>query len=115
MISARLIEGDPHLEPTRAPVLVDFCAARMARNPTGRLRDSWLRPPSETVAAVRVWRCARHLTVSEAAKAAGVSTGAWTRFEQQRLHTVERAFPALAILSWVMSQGGPAVDLGGET
>lgn len=113
MNALQLVDGAVEAPRSRAPTLLDFCGARMARNPGARLRDTWMTPPQDVVDAVAGWRRSAGLSVADAARGAGVSAGAWTRFERPPAHRIERAFPTWKILSWVMAMGGPAVDLGG--
>ena len=97
----------------RVAVLIDFCRERRERGHKTRYADTFEIVAPESGRAVSEWRMDRGLTISECARAARVSAQDWTRVECPSRNRIGRAFTVWAVLTWVMTQGGPKFQLSG--
>lgn len=109
------VAHDTRHEPVgeRLPVLLDFCGAWERRNRSALSLGPWHLVSPVVGAAVAAHRASLGLTLARAAREAGVNARVFARIENPSGRRLERAFPVLRVLTWVMATGGPAFCLEG--
>lgn len=108
-----VLAHDTRPEPVagRLPVLLDFCGAWERRHRSALSLGPWHLVSADVGAAVGAHRASLGLTLAQSARAAGVHPRVFARIENPSGRRLERAFPVLRVLTWVMATGGPAFCL----